>query len=147
MAVQRALEHWAGAVSVWAGLLHFWAGPEHAAQWWAYGLFFYGAAIIQACYGLLLFTQGIEGWGGWEAVRGRVYGLGIFGNLAIIGLWVVTRTLGVPLGPEAGDVEGVGPLDLTSKIAETALILLLVWLTMLDRRARQASAPPTGVGP
>ena len=116
------------------------AGPEHLEEWWAYGLFFFAAAAVQAAYGLLLFTQGIEGWGGWHAVRGRVYAAGIVGNLAIIALWIVSRTVGVPVGPEAFEPESFGVLDGASKAVEVALVAVLLRLHAL---ARAAHATPS----
>lgn len=124
----RGLEKWAAGLSFGAGIVHGAAGPEHFAEWWAYGVFFYAAAAAQVGYGIILATQGIEGWGGWAVVRRKVYLLGIIGNLAIIALWVVSRTVGVPVGPEAGEPEPVGFLDGVSKVLEFALIAVLVRL-------------------
>ncbi|MEA3166594.1 MAG: hypothetical protein QOJ26_1466, partial [Thermoplasmata archaeon] len=64
----RRLEKTAAFVSLVAGGLHAMAGPEHVAEWWVYGIFFFGSAAAQVAYGLALLTQGIEGWGGWVAV-------------------------------------------------------------------------------
>lgn len=125
-----ALERWAAVLSIAAGGLHFMAGPGHVAEWWVYGLFFFGAAAVQTGYGLVLWTQGIQVGGGWQAVRQRVYGLGIVLTLAIIALWAVSRTIGVPVGPEAFEPEGIGWLDLSSKAVELGLVLLLVVLLM-----------------
>lgn len=136
----RTLERWAAALAALAAVIHFGAGPQHLAEWWAYGLFFFVAAVAQAAYALLLWTQGIEGWGGWSAVRGRMYAAGIVGNLAIIALWVVSRTVGVPVGPEAFEPEGIGPLDAASKVVEVALVALLVRL-WLQARAAAGPAP------
>jgi hypothetical protein len=66
-------------------------------------------------------------------VRREVLWAGILGNAAIIVLWMVTRTLGIPLGPEAGMIEEIGVLDLTSKIAELAVIICLAVLLNLER--------------
>lgn len=132
----RGLERTAAILSLFAGLIHLWAGPEHVKEWWVYGLFFYGAAAAQAGFGLMLLTQGVEGWGGWTAVRGKVYLLGVWGNLAIIALWVVSRTVGVPVGPEAFDPEGIGAEDLASKVVEVALVACLLRLRALDRAAK-----------
>src|SRR5687767_9540155 len=101
----RRLELAAAWLSVAAGAIHAMAGPGHAAEWWAHGLFFFGAAAFQAAYGLLLFTRGVEGWGGWGRVRRAVYACGIVATLAIILVWVVSRTVGVPVGPEAFEPE------------------------------------------
>jgi hypothetical protein len=128
-------------LSIAAGAIHASAGPEHLAEWWAYGLFFFGAAAFQAAYSLLLLTRGIEGWGGWTAVRGKVYAVGLVATLAIIALWVVSRTVGVPVGPEAFEPEGIGALDLSSKAVEIAMVIALA--VLLVRSGRPA---PDGDG-
>ena len=140
----RRLELAAAWLSLAAGAVHAMAGPDHLAEWWAYGLFFFGSAAFQAAYGLLLLTRGIEGWGGWMAVRSKVYALGIVSTLLIILLWVVSRTVGVPVGPEANEPEGIGPLDLTSKAVEVALVLALArlwWLASRDAPGPSSSRP------
>lgn len=142
----RALERTAAILSFAAGFIHAAAGPEHVKEWWAYGLFFYGSAVAQVSFGLLLITQGIEGWGGWVAVRGWVYAAGVMGNLAIIALWVVTRTIGVPVGPEAFEPEGLGVVDLSSKAIEFALVAVLMVLHARDRKAGLASPGPARHG-
>ncbi|HJQ93219.1 MAG TPA: hypothetical protein VJ874_02915 [Candidatus Thermoplasmatota archaeon] len=141
----RRLELAAAWLSLAAGAVHAMAGPAHLAEWWAYGLFFFGAAAFQAAYGLLLFTRGIEGWGGWLAVRGKVYVGGIVFTAAIILVWVVSRTVGVPVGPDALEPEGIGVLDLTSKAVEAALLIALArlwWLAKGLRPSETAGGPP-----
>ncbi len=140
----RRLERVAAVLSFVAGGIHLAAGPDHIKEWWLYGLFFYGAAAVQAAYGLLLLTQGIEGWGGWAVVRGKVYQGGIWLTLAIIALWVASRTVGVPVGPEAFEPEGVGALDLASKAVEIALVAVLA---RLWRQARATAAPAPAQAP
>ena len=52
--------------------------------------------------------------------------LGAVGNLAIVVLYALTRTFGIPfLGPHAGEVEGVAPLGLTATASELALVVAL----------------------
>jgi hypothetical protein len=121
-------ERVAGGLSMVGGLVHAAAGPQHFSEWWGYGLFFFFAALAQAVYGLLLMTRGIEAKGGWEAWRRRVYWAGIAGNAFLVLFWGLTRTVGIPLGPEAGEVEGIGALDLGAKVVELATIGVLASL-------------------
>jgi len=66
----------------------------------------------------------------------------IAGHLALISLYVVTRTVGLPpVGPLAGETEPVGALDLLSKSIEIGLVIILSVLLRGDPyRSRTASA-------
>ncbi len=121
-------------LSLLAAAIHGFATPEHFSAWWGYGLFFLAATCAQAVYGLLLLTRGVapERWT-WEQVQRPIYVMGIIGNLAIMALWIVTRTYGIPSGPEAGVVEPVGVLDAVSKAVEGALVLVLAVLFWRSR--------------
>jgi hypothetical protein len=102
-----------------AALIHAWVAPEHFGEWWGYGTFFVVAAIMQVVYGIALLR--------WDQPLLLI--IGIVGTLMIIVLYMVTRTFGIPFfGPHAGEVEAVTVLDLTSKIAEAALIIALIVL-------------------
>src|SRR3712207_9574382 len=53
--------------------------------------------------------------------------LGVGGNLSIVVLYLLTRTVGIPFfGPHAGEVEGVGVADLSATAAELALVVALL---------------------
>ncbi len=109
----------AATLSLVAALIHAWVMPEHFREWWGYGTFFLVVALAQWFYALALLR--------WP--RRPTFLIGIIGHLAIISLYIVTRTAGIPLfGPHAGEVEGIGLIDLTSKLAELALVIILVAL-------------------
>jgi hypothetical protein len=125
----------AAGLSIGAALVHGAVTPEHLSEWWGYGLFFIIAAMAQGLYGVVLLLQP---WRYDEAGNIReggdryaqtYYILGVGGNAAIIALYIVTRTVGIPFfGPEAGEVEPITPIGLMSKIIEAALIGCLVGL-------------------
>ncbi|HEV8044840.1 MAG TPA: twin-arginine translocation signal domain-containing protein, partial [Rubrobacter sp.] len=109
----------AAVLSVVAALAHLWAVPEHFREWWGYGLFFLVAAAGQGFYGGLLPGR----------PRPYLLLLGVAGNLAVVALYVVTRTVGVPFfGPHAGEIEGTGALGLVATAAEIALVVALAGL-------------------
>ena len=113
--------------SAGAGFIHLMAAPEHFALWWGYGLFFLVAAAAQIVYGVVLALD--EPSLGWLKA-------GLLGNSVIIGLYLVTRTVGIPLvGPARGGVEPVGLVDVISKAAELGLVVSLVMMY----RARRPS--------
>jgi hypothetical protein len=128
----RSLERLAGGASLLAGGIHGLVTPDHFAAWWGYGAFFLIAAMAQLVFGLLLVTNGINATDtgpNWRVWKRRAYILGLVGNLLIIGLYLVTRTSGIPVfGPEAGAVEEVGVLDVVSKIAELVVVVALAKL-------------------
>src|SRR5215218_2252165 len=96
--------------------------PEHFEEWWGYGTFFLVAAVAQVVYVPLLLR--------WP--NRSVLLLGIVGNSAIVLLYLFTRVVGVPLfGPEAGEVEGVGIIDVCATSSEATIVValgvLLLW--------------------
>ena len=99
--------------------------PEHFDEWLGYGLFFLVLALAQLVYSVLLLRR--------PSSR-TVLVAGIVGNALIIGLWAVTRTVGIPLGPASGEVEAIGVVDTVSKLAELALI---GYLFLLLRNSEQ----------
>ncbi len=104
----------AAGLSLLAAAIHLWVVPEHLEEWWGYGTVFVVLAAAQGLYGLGLLLR--------RPSRPYLL-LGVAGNLAVAILWLVTRTTGIPLlGPHAGEVEGVGVLDLACTLAEVGII-------------------------
>ncbi|MDP9352839.1 MAG: hypothetical protein M3P51_15055 [Chloroflexota bacterium] len=114
----------AAALSLATALIHISVTLEHFLQWWGYGLFFLLTGVAQAALSLVLVRSPRPGW----------LVLGVLGNVGLILLWALTRTLGIPLfGPEAGEVEAMGALDLTAKVVEVVLVALLLLLLRRQR--------------
>jgi len=123
----------AAGLSALASLLHGVVTQEHFNEWWGYGAFFVVAAVAQMAYAVVLFVApwrndargGLISHLGLRAER-AFYLLGVAGNAAIVALYVLTRTVGIPFfGPQAGEVEAVGIIDVVSKVTELALIGVL----------------------
>ena len=113
----RPILYAAAALSLVAALIHLWAMPEHFAEWWGYGAFFLVSAAAQVLYVPLLLR--------WPS-RGILL-LGVGGNLGIVSLYLLTRTVGIPLfGPHAGEVEGAGFMDLCATSSELGIVAALV---------------------
>jgi hypothetical protein len=110
-------------LSAGAGAIHIAVIQAHFDEYWAFGLFFAGAAWLQIL------------WAIWVVARpSRVVALtGIGINGAITAVWVVSRTVGVPLGPEPGVAEPAEFVD----IAATSLQVLVILgaLGLLSRGA------------
>lgn len=128
---KRRLERWAGLFFFIAAAAHGFLSPAHFEEWWGYGIFFAVTGVIQAVWGLALFTHAInpkDSGDKWRPLTTGLYVLGILGNLFTMILYVVSRTYGVPFGPEAGVAEQVAPVDVVTKAAEGAAVILLAIL-------------------
>lgn len=118
----RGVLYTVAALSLLAALIHLWVMPEHFEEWWGYGAFFLVAAVAQVVYVPLLLR--------WPNRTVQLFG--IAGNSAIVLLYLLTRVVGIPLfGPEAGEVEGVGIIDLCATSSEAAIVVALGALVLL----------------
>ena len=118
----------ASTLSLAASLVHLWVGIGYFQVWYGYGAFFLAAAFAQG-----LFSVALMRW------PGPVVSLaGVFGNLAVVALYVVTRTGGIPVGPEAprGAIDA-GLLDMSTTAAELATVVFVV--SLLGGRARSVA--------
>jgi hypothetical protein len=115
----------AALLSLGAAWVHLAYAAPHLRQWWAYGAFFVAAGAGQALFAPLVLRR----------PRPAVLYAGIAGNVAIVGLYVLTRTAGPPLGPHARVPEPAGAIDLATTAAE--IVLTAVLLSMLEPRARR----------
>jgi hypothetical protein len=108
----------AAALSLLAAWVHLAYTSTHWRDWWAYGVFFLVTGLGQG-----LLAAALLRWPKpWVAL------FGIAGNLAIIGMYVQSRTVGVPLGPHAGVAERTGAVDLATTGVEIATLALLIVL-------------------
>ncbi len=115
-------------VTAIAGLLgaagiHFAVSPEHFEEWAAAGWFFLGLATVEAGVGIAL----------WRSRRPGLLVIAIALSVGTILLWGVSRTAGLPFGPEAGMPEAVGLPDATATILEALTAGALLGLSMLGR--------------
>jgi hypothetical protein len=114
----------AAVLSLVAGWIHFAYATSHWDYWWAYGAFFVATGAFQA-----LLAPALLRWpGSWTGI------VGIAGNLAIIWMYLKSRTDGIPMGPHAGVLEKVTPVDMACTVAEVATIVLLLGVIGPQRR-------------
>ena len=108
-----------------AGLIHAGVCPEHFQEATVLGVFFLVVATLQLAWAAAVLTR---------ASRALLLA-GAAGNAAVIGVWAVSRTIGVPAGPKPWHPEAVGVFDVLAVIAEGAVILGAVWLARRDASA------------
>jgi hypothetical protein len=111
-------------LSMAAALIHFAVIDQHRADYWLYGLFFIVVGIAQLGWALLM-----------PRVRARwLLAAGATGNALVVVAWIVTRTAGSLVGPEASMPAKVGFGDLVSTIIEAVLVVGAIGV--LSRRLR-----------
>src|SRR5215831_3043794 len=105
---------WAGrsnsAVLMTLGVaaIHLAAAPEHFSEYLPYGVFFVllGAAQIALAIALLI------------APSRRLYASAIAGTLAVTGVWLLSRTTGLPLSPLPWRPEAIAFPDFAATLME-----------------------------
>lgn len=109
---------WAACASLGAGLIHLAVVSEHVSEWWLYGVFFIVLGVVQMAWA-------VQAMAGDPLPVPRLFAAM---NTAVIGIWLVTRTTGLPVGPEPWEVEAVGTADLLCSALEAAAVVLLMVL-------------------
>jgi hypothetical protein len=108
-------------MSVGAAAIHFAVVGEHFDEAVIFGLFFAVVGWLQA---------------GWAIAMVAIptYALtaaGLVGNAAVVAVWAVSRTAGLPIGPEAGEPEPTTFIDVLATVLE--LLIAAIALVALVR--------------
>jgi hypothetical protein len=117
--------------SVAAGVIHVAVVPEHLKEAWVFGVFFIIAAGLQIAWAIPVSF----------GPSTLAYVAGALGNGALIAIWVVSRTIGLPIGPGAWMPEPVRAPDVTATLLE---LLLVVGSLVLVRRRGHADKHDAG---
>ena len=127
------------ALSVGAAVVHFAVTFEHFQEYTLYGAFFLAISWAQLIWPAGLFWRP-------ASLRERPWEqlwlwLGVGGNAIVLGIYVASRTAGLPFGPDLHHAESVGALDVVSCVLEFLLIAgcaALLWRPSLaDRPVRR----------
>ena len=116
-----------------AGAIHLAVIDEHLAEWWAAAVFFVVLALAELTAAAVALSRE-RAWrlaGLWSAIVVSA------GPLLV---WTVSRTWGLPFGPEAGEPEAIGAADVLSCVLE---VLTLALAVVLLRRELRRGAPST----
>ena len=111
-----------------AGIIHAKAFIDHAPHYWLYGAFFGVLAYAQVLWAFAVYRR--PGDRRWLMPAALV-------SLAVVGLWIVTRSVGLPFGPWAGRAEPFGITDITASVNELLLAGLIVAIVHPQGRVAQ----------
>jgi len=115
-------------LSAAAAAIHSAVSAEHFEEAFIYGAFFLAASSAQAGWAVVI---------AYRPNRALLL-VGAAGNAAIIVLWILTRTVGLPVGPQPWHPEAIGTLDLISTLLELAIVLCAA--TLIARRTALAAS-------
>jgi hypothetical protein len=122
-----------GLASWSAGLIHLAFMREHFAEYVPFGAFFLLSGVFQLVWAVMVFKRRTP----------TFFLLGLVANAAFAVLWAVTRTVGLPIGPEHWTAEAVGAPDVTAKVLEALLVAGCGWM-LLRGATSEPEAPPAG---
>lgn len=131
MKATHILQRSAAVCMAGAAIVHFGVAGEHFAEWWLFGVFFLVLAAAQVLLAVF----------GWRPVRRPALSrlvliTGAVVNLLVVALWAVTRTTGLPFGPDPGTAEAAGTADVLTIVLELISVALTAVVLM---RLRQSS--------
>jgi hypothetical protein len=117
---------WALAgLSTGAGVIHIAMTPIHAGSAWQEALGFAAAGWFQLVTAAIVLAN-----------RGgkRFYELVALANLAFIGVWIWSRTVGLPFGETPNVAEPVGAIDVVCALLELGVILVALRLIIAPEK-------------
>jgi hypothetical protein len=103
----------AGSLLAVAGLIHVKATVDHAGQYWLFGVLFGLVAGAQIALAVAL----------WRThVAEDVLVAGAVVTVGLVIVWLVSRTIGLPIGPRAGEAEQIGVSDAFATMIELVFV-------------------------
>jgi hypothetical protein len=105
--------HVAAALSVSAALIHTAAAPAHSRGYAPFAALFLLTAVAQLTWGALV----------WNRPRARgLLAAGMAFNVGVLAFWLLSRTAGLPFGPDAGGPYPVHIHDAFATTQELAIV-------------------------
>jgi hypothetical protein len=142
VSVRKVALYCLAILSIVTAVIHFAVSGEHFQEYWVFGVFMLVTAWLQLMWtvGAIVRPSRLLLWGG------------VVLNTGIIGVYIVTRTVGDVIGPTPHDVEPFGFGDGLCTVLEAVVAVGCAWLLVskVDRQIRRDSlflAPAlTGAG-
>jgi len=112
------------ALSATAAAVHAQVGPEHFRESAAFGVFFLCASAGQAAWAVAVCRKPVR----------AVLLAGAAANAAVVALWAVSRTMGLPIGPRAWRPEAVSQPDVVATLLELSIVAAVARIAWANRR-------------
>lgn len=105
-------------LSLGASAIHFAVMQAHFDEYFLFGVFFAIVAWLQAVSAIAFVVTPSR----------RLFIAAAAGNLFVVLVWVITRTTGLPFGPEPGEAESASFIDVLSTLLEIGVVVFAVLL-------------------
>jgi hypothetical protein len=127
----RVLTNAMALASVGAGVIHLAVAPAHLREWVPFGVFFVVLGGAQLAWAALV----------WTRPRRSLLVAGAIANAGVVALWLLSRSAGIPIGPEHWSPEAIGFADVVCSAYEV-LIVVATWTLLRegDRELRRATS-------
>lgn len=102
------------ALSALAAGIHAWVVPEHYEEYTLFGVFFAVVAVAQVGWALAVV----------RAPSPLLVTAGVALSAGLLVLWLLSRTVGLPIGPEPWEAEPAALLDAVAGVAELGIIVV-----------------------
>ena len=99
-----------------SSLIHAAMIVDHFEKYWLFGMCFAIAAVGQALWVAQVYA---------DRLNRRVLIAGAVGNAALVVVWAVSRTVGMPLGPDAWQADAVSAVDVLATVDELLAVILV----------------------
>ena len=127
----RLLTNVVALASVGAGMIHLAVAPAHLREWVPFGVFFLVLGVAQLAWAALV----------WMRPTRSLLIAGAIANAGVVALWLLSRSAGIPIGPEHWSPEAMGFADVVCSAYEALIVVAISLLREGDRELR----PPTSV--
>jgi hypothetical protein len=114
-------------LSAGSGAIHFAVIQSHFEEYWLFGIFFAVLAWLQILWALVVVARPTR----LVALTGALI------NGVAVAVWVWTRTIGVPVGPEPGSPEMAEFIDVLATMFELLVVIGAVALAFVRPAARR----------
>lgn len=124
--VRTVLLRCVAVLAMLCAVIHFVVAGSHYQEYWLFGVFMVVVGWLQLVWAVAITTRPSR----------LLLAAGAAVNVGVIGVYVVTRTLGDVLGPTPDQVEPVGFGDMFCTLCEAAIVAVAVLLLLrpFDRR-------------
>lgn len=114
------------ALALASGAIHFAMAPDHFGEYWLFGTFMVVSAWLQLWLAAAVVLRASK----------RAFQIGFLLQSSIVVLWIITRTSGIPVGPDHWTPESIAPVDALCTGFEAATAIGFLALLMPRVRGR-----------